>query len=275
MFELNQSLAEMNQQVNNLQRQLIREKASLQQTLARLHAANEKLAELNATKDRFFSIIGHDLRNPFNAIVGYSSLLAEQVREQDYDGIGEYAEVIEQSAQRALALLHNLLEWSRSQTGRLAYAPADIPVRKLLDDGVALAQDAASQKHIALRCDAPADGVLHGDEAMLATVLRNLLSNAVKFTRSGGHVTVSAREDEHGWTVSVRDDGVGISPEDQARLFRLDESHSTTGTNQEQGTGLGLILCKEFVEKHGGRLWVESAPGQGSTFSFSIPRRVR
>lgn len=275
LFALNQSLAVLNSQVNNLQRQLIQEKASLQGAMAKLHEANAKLAELNATKDRFFSIIAHDLRSPFNAIVGFSSLLAGQVREHDYEGIDEYAETIEEASQRALALLLNLLEWSRSQTGRMQFTPADIPVKKLLADGVAPALDAASQKKIIIQCDAPEDGIIHGDEAMLATVLRNLVSNAVKFTFPGGHIAVTAREDEQGWTLSVRDDGVGISPENQAKLFRIDENHSTTGTQNEQGTGLGLILCKEFVEKHGGRLWVESAPGQGSVFSLFIPLPAR
>lgn len=275
LFELNQSLADLNQQVNNLQRQLIKDKATLQATLAQLNEANARLAELNATKDRFFSIIAHDLRSPFNAIVGFSSLLAEQVREQDYDGIGEYAEMIEESSQRALALLVNLLEWSRSQTGRIKFAPADISVKKLLDDCVALVQDAARQKNIAVVADVPVDGRLYGDEAMLATVLRNLLANAVKFTTAGGRVLATACADDQGWTIAVRDNGVGISPENQAKLFRLDQSLSTNGTNNEQGTGLGLILCKEFVDKHGGRLWVESTPGQGSIFSFSIPVSAR
>lgn len=275
LFELNQSLAGLNQQVNNLQRQLIKDKATLQATLAQLNGANAKLAELNATKDRFFSIIAHDMRSPFNAIVGFSSLLAEQVREQDYDGIGEYAEMIEESSQRALALLVNLLEWSRSQTGRIKFAPADISVKKLLDDGVALVQDAARQKDISLGCEAPADGKLFGDEAMLATVLRNLLANAIKFTPAGGRVMATARADAQSWTIAVQDNGVGITPENQAKLFRLDEFLSTSGTNNEQGTGLGLILCKEFIDKHGGRLWVDSTPGQGSVFFFTIPAKAR
>ena len=275
LFELNQSLADLNQQVKNLQRQLIKDKATLQATLSQLNEANARLAELNATKDRFFSIIAHDLRSPFNAIVGFSSLLAEQVREQDYEGIGEYAAMIEESSQRALTLLLNLLEWSRSQTGRSQFAPAELSVKKLLDDCVALVRDTARQKNIVVVAEAPADGRLYGDEAMLATVLRNLLANAVKFTPAGGYVMASARAAEQGWTIAVRDNGVGISSENQAKLFRLDQSLSTSGTNNEQGTGLGLILCKEFVDKHGGRLWVESAPGQGSVFSFTIPAKAR
>lgn len=154
LFEQNKSLADLNQQVNNLQRQLIREKACLQNTLTELHKANEKLAELNATKDRFFSIIAHDLRSPFNAIVGISSLLAEQIRQKDYDGIDEYAGIIEESSQRALTLLLNLLEWARSQTGRIPFRPTDIPLQKLLADSIALVQHAAREKkdRYSLRC---------------------------------------------------------------------------------------------------------------------------
>ena len=273
LFEQNKSLADLNQQVNNLQRQLIREKACLQNTLSELHAANEKLAELNATKDRFFSIIAHDLRSPFNAIVGISSLLAEQIRQQDYDGIDEYAGIIEESSQRALALLLNLLEWARSQTGRIPFRPSDIPLQKLLADAIATVQHAARQKKIDIRCDAPENAGIYADPEMLATVLRNLLSNAVKFTRPGGQITLSAKSTDLGWAIAVRDNGVGISPENQAKLFRIDVSPSTAGTQDEQGTGLGLILCKEFVEKHGGQLHVESTPGQGSTFSFNIPQQ--
>lgn len=273
LFEQNKSLADLNQQVNNLQRQLIREKACLQNTLTELHAANEKLAELNATKDRFFSIIAHDLRSPFNAIVGISSLLAEQIRQKDYDGIDEYAGIIEESSQRALALLLNLLEWARSQTGRIPFRPTAIPLQKLLLDSIALVQDAARQKEIAIHCDAPENVSIHADPEMLSTVLRNLLSNAVKFTRPGGQITLSARSTDLGWELAVRDNGVGISPENQTKLFRIDVSHSTAGTQDEQGTGLGLILCKEFVEKHGGQLNVESSPGQGSVFSFNIPQQ--
>ena len=246
----------------------LREKKQLEETLA---LQNIELKHLNATKDKFFSIIGHDLKSPFNAIVGYSNLLVEQVRENDRDGIEEYAEIILKSSQRAMDLLTNLMDWARSQTGRIAFKPENLDICALIGDVVALLSDTARQKGIVLSRKLDPDIFVYADRAMMATVLRNLMSNAIKFTYPGGVIVVSAESNQDNLTVSVADSGIGLSKKRIDQLFRIEESYSTTGTNKETGTGLGLILCKEFVEKHGGRIWAESIEGKGSTFHFTLP----
>ena len=245
----------------------LREKKQLEETLA---LQNIELKHLNATKDKFFSIIGHDLKSPFNAIVGYSNLLVEQVRENDRDGIEEYAEIILKSSQRAMDLLTNLMDWARSQTGRIAFKPENLDICALIGDVVALLSDTARQKGIVLSRKLDPDIFVYADRAMMATVLRNLMSNAIKFTYPGGVIVVSAESNQDNLTVSVADSGIGLSKKRIDQLFRIEESYSTSGTNKETGTGLGLILCKEFVEKHGGRIWAESIEGKGSTFHFTL-----
>jgi signal transduction histidine kinase len=222
----------------------LREKKQLEETLA---LQNIELKHLNATKDKFFSIIGHDLKSPFNAIVGYSNLLVEQVRENDRDGIEEYAEIILKSSQRAMDLLTNLMDWARSQTGRIAFKPENLDICALIGDVVALLSDTARQKGIVLSRKLDPDIFVYADRAMMATVLRNLMSNAIKFTYPGGVIVVSAESNQDNLTVSVADSGIGLSKKRIDQLFRIEESYSTTGTNKETGTGLGLILCKEFV----------------------------
>ncbi len=231
-----------------------------------------KLKELNDTKDKFFSIIAHDLKSPFNTIMGFSSLLAEQVKEKDYLGIEEFAGYIVDSSQRAMDLLMNLLEWSRSQTGKMQFKPQPVDVVDLIDESTELLNDTANQKSILLSKEVPLNMVVIADRDMLSTILRNLISNALKFTHPGGKIVISAEEKPIEWLVSVRDNGVGIKPKNIEKLFRIDQNTSTFGTQNESGTGLGLILCKDFVEKHGGKIWVESKEGKGCNFSFTIPK---
>ena len=229
------------------------------------------LQELNATKDKFFSIIAHDLKSPFNSIIGFSNLLSRQVNERDYEGIKKYATIIQDSSQQALDLLLNLLEWSQSQTGRMVFTPEDVDVAVLISQSVEVLLGAAQQKQISVHKQMPACLVARADKAMINTILRNLISNAIKFTNPGGSIVISAERTAEELVISVADDGVGIRKESIDKLFRIEETHSTLGTQKEKGTGLGLLLCKEFVEKHGGRIGVESELGKGSTFRFSIP----
>ena len=234
--------------------------------------SNKELEVLNATKDKFFSIIAHDLKSPFNSIVGFSNLLVEQVRGKNYDGIEKYAGVIEQSSNRAMDLLLNLMEWSRSQTGRMVFNPEHIEMVNLINETELLFDDIAAQKTISIVRDLPANAPVFADKAMISTVLRNLISNAIKFTQTGGEIIISTKEDQKELTVSVCDNGVGIPKAYIKKIFRIDEDYSTSGTNKEKGTGLGLILCKEFVEKHEGNIWAESEEGKGSTFYFTLPK---
>ena len=231
---------------------------------------NTRLAEANAEKDKFFSIIAHDLKSPFSSIEGYCRLLVEQIGEKRYETAVEHAGIIVQSSQLAMELLKNLLEWSRSQTGRMKFNPVGFDVANEVRELARFFTNIAKQKEITINLDLPGRAMVFADQAMINTVLRNLISNAVKFTKPGGEVLVSVMREEEEFIVSVKDNGVGIEPERIGKLFRIDKTSSTAGTGNEQGTGLGLILCKEFVEKSGGLIHVESEAGKGSTFRFSL-----
>ena len=236
-----------------------------------LTKSEAELRELNATKDKFLSIIAHDLKSPFNAIVGFSDILVEKVKAKEYDRIDEFAVYILKSSNRAMDLLMNLMEWSRSQTGRMDFSPRYFGLPRLLSDIIPMFDDIASQKSITIQKDLPLNSNVFADQSMISTVFRNLISNAIKFTKPEGNITITTTPEQNGVLVSIRDTGIGIPVNRIGTLFRIDQSYSTQGTNKEQGTGLGLILCKEFVEKNGGKIWVESEEGKGSVFSFTIP----
>jgi len=240
-----------------------------------LKYSETRLREINATKDKFFSIIAHDLRNPFNSILGFSQLLVEQIHQKDYDGIDKYTEFIRNSSQHAMDLLMNLLEWSRSQTGIMEFNPEYIEIVALINEVEKLSDYSARQKSITISKVLQQISPVLADKAMISTILRNLIFNAVKFTNPGGRIIISAEQKNNELIVSVSDNGVGIKRNDICKLFRIDETFSTTGTQNEKGTGLGLILCKEFVEKHKGKIWAESEAGKGSKFSFMIPVRIQ
>jgi PAS domain S-box len=231
------------------------------------------LVELNATKDKFFSIIAHDLKSPFNSILGLSGLLEDQVKEKNYEGLEEFASLIRTSSELAYDLLKNLLEWSRTQTGKMEFSPEYIELVSLIGETIKLLQHNAIQKSIGIETELPRNMVVFADKAMISTVLRNLISNAIKFTPDNGQIVISATATPEEITITVADNGVGIGEREITKLFKIDENHSTLGTHNEKGTGLGLILCKEFIEKHDGRIWVESEIGIGSRFYFTIPRK--
>jgi len=231
----------------------------------------EHLQELNATKDRFFTIIAHDLKSPFTSILGFSELLVKQISEKDYDGIEQCAGFIRQSSQKAVDLLMNLMEWSRSQTGRMKFNPMQFDIMESILEITTLFDNIAGQKGIAIKRELPPKTTAFADLAMINTVLRNLISNAIKFTKPGGEIIITVTEEKNKLTVAVKDNGIGISKDRVEKLFQIGENKSFPGTANEKGTGLGLILCKEFVEKNGGKIWVESEEGKGSMFSFTIP----
>lgn len=241
-----------------------------------LKESEARLQHLNATKDKFFSIIAHDLKGPFNSIMGFSELLIRQIQERDYEGIDHYATIIQHSSERAMSLLLNLLEWSRSQTGTMEFHPEQINISTLAREAAELFYDAALQKSIVIYLEIQPQTMVMVDRKMISTILRNLISNAIKFTHDEGEITISARPCEGACLVEVCDNGMGIRKDAIDKLFRIDSSYSTLGTRDEVGTGLGLILCKDFIDKHQGRIWVESERGskekRGSTkFSFTIP----
>ena len=234
-----------------------------------------RLIELNATKDKFFSIIAHDLKSPFNSIMGYSELLIEQLNEKNFEKLRDFSNTILQSSKRAMDLLSNLMQWAQSQSGRMSYNPEYFELLFLFNEVSLSLNGTAGQKSIIITANIlPADIQAYADRSMIETVLRNLISNAIKFSQPGGRITISALNKQKELIVSVSDNGVGISKENIDKLFNLNESYSTNGTWKEQGTGLGLILCKEFIEKNNGKIWVESKIGAGSTFYFTLPKNT-
>jgi PAS domain S-box-containing protein len=244
----------------------------------RLISRTEDLNELNRAKDKFFSIIAHDLKGPFNAILGFSDILTT-----DWDGFSEeerqhFVRNISNSAKNTFRLLENLLEWASTQTGKLTCHPVTFDLSTVANDVIILMRDQAEKKQIRLFTAINFGTMVEADENMVRTILRNLVSNAIKFTAAGGHVKVLASDQEwNGKTpamveITVTDTGIGISPEMLPKLFRIDEKTRGLGTAQEKGTGLGLILCKELVERNHGRIWAESEPDKGSRFHFTLPR---
>lgn len=229
------------------------------------------LRELNAQKDKFFSIISHDLRSPFNALLGMSQQLLEQIAEKDYEDAEKIGKTLLQSSARAMNLITNLLEWSQAQTGRLDFNPQSIELTALISETMNVLEDLASQKAISITCLLPDKIAVVADAHMISTILRNLITNAIKFTHKGGQISIGTSTEQNEVIVSVSDNGIGIPAARLQKLFRIDDNESRPGTAHEKGTGLGLVLCKEFVEKHHGKIWVESKEAEGSTFHFSIP----
>ncbi len=230
-----------------------------------------QLNELIASKDKFFSIIAHDLKNPFNSLIGFSELLMERVAANDYSRLDFFAESLHTVSTQTYSLLENLLEWANSQRGGIQYNPREINLQNQVTEVYELLSEMASKKNIQISVNIPDQITVIVDQNMLKTILRNLISNAIKFTFINGKIDLSATASNSEAIVTVADNGTGMSPETIQKLFKLESNLSTRGTNDEKGTGLGLMLCKEFVEKHGGTIWAESEPGTGSKFMFTLP----
>jgi len=242
----------------------------------------QQLQELNATKDKFFSILAHDLINPFNAMLGLSDLMINQDSVNANQELKLYVELLNQTIKQTHSLLENLLEWSRTQTGRIKYTPKTIALKQIVLDNIELNNLKFKEKDISVDVSIDNSILVTVDPNMLSTILRNLISNAIKFTPKNGTVSfrVSNFVNENEKEVadpkfvlfSICDNGIGISKENQKKIFKIEENFTTYGTNNEKGTGLGLILCKDFVEMNGGKIWVESDEGKGTKFHFTIPK---
>ncbi len=239
----------------------------------KLVESEQNLRELNATKDKFFSIIAHDLKNPFNALLGFSELLEHNFDSYSREETKEYINVIYETSQSLFKLLDNLLQWSRTQTGSITYHPSSIELYPIIRQEVELLQVNADRKRIKVKILVDERTTAFADKIIISSVIRNLLNNAIKFTDINGRVEIWARESFENIEVSVSDSGIGIEPDDIDKLFRLDSTLTTKGTANEEGTGLGLLLCKEFVEKNNGKIWVTSKKGKGSTFYFTLPKK--
>jgi PAS domain S-box-containing protein len=237
---------------------------------------NEELEELNATKDKFFSIISHDLKNPFNTILGFSSELLDHFDETSVEEQKKQIKIIHDSAQQNYSLLQNLLAWSRTQSKRMPFKPESIQIEDLIYENQQLFLQTAEAKGVGILLELHIDNKIHvyADRAMLNTGVRNLISNAIKYTPKGGEITLGCTiENDSKVRIFVKDNGVGIASDMIPKLFKIDETFSTLGTNNEQGTGLGLILVKEFVEQNNGTIYVESEKGKGSTFSIILNQK--
>ncbi len=235
---------------------------------------NNELIEANNTKDKFFSIIGHDLRGPLNSLSSFSNLLINHTASLTEDEIRTIARDLDKSLKNLYELLENLLGWARSQTGKLEFDPVNFNITDVLRENLRLLSKAALNKKIKIELIADDSLEVNADINSVRTIIRNLLSNAIKFTYPSGVISIFADEWKDSVEIGIHDTGVGMSKELMDKMFDVSAKHSTLGTNNEKGTGLGLILCREFIERNGGALTVESSPENGSTFKFTLPKKV-
>lgn len=232
----------------------------------------KELQKLNVTKDKFFSIIAHDMKSPFNAIIGFSELMLHNYNDLDDATFIKGLKTIETAGNHAYKLVENLLLWSKNQAKGTNFVPEWLSLNKQIKESLILADSAIQNKELKVSFNPEQSINIYTDRNMIDLVLRNLISNAIKFTHKRGQITVSISENEQEVLTSVKDSGIGIAENKIATLFEINKPKNTLGTENEQGTGLGLILCKDFIERLGGRIWAESIQGVGSTFTFSLPR---
>ncbi|MCS7052207.1 MAG: ATP-binding protein [Ignavibacterium sp.] len=251
---------------------LLRDITAQKQAQEELKKVTKDLEEANREKDKFFSLIAHDLRTPLIGLAGYAEILANDIDELSKEEIRNYSNNIVEISKQAIKFLSNLLEWSRLQTGRIQYNPSDVSIYLLVQSIFQLLKSNAERKNITLNNFVNPEHIVYADENMIYSVLNNLISNAIKFTNSGGEITVASQLVEDKIVTSVKDNGIGMTEEQITNLFTLNKSFTSLGTAKEKGTGLGIILCKDFISKNFGKLWVESKEGEGTTFYFSLPK---
>lgn len=236
-----------------------------------LQQSEIQLREINASKDKFFSIISHDLKSPFNTLIGFSGLMRSYCKDKDYDKIDEFSKYIYDTSHKTFELLENLLDWSRSQTGNIKYNPETVNINEFVQDLIKPAVAMAQQKEITISYEG-LDSDIEMDKNMMHTALENILENAVKYSYKGGTISVIVREIDRRIQISIQDAGMGMDKDEADRLFQLGETFHKEGTEGETGTGLGLILAKEFVDRHSGTIQVESQKSVGTKFIVSIPQ---
>ena len=234
---------------------------------------NFELNNLNKTKDKFFSIIAHDLKNPISAMKNLSKLMVKEYNKMDENDKYDFIREMKDTSSNLSQLLDNLLLWSRSQRDVIEYHPENADICFIIKNNIDLMSLMAKRKSITLYSEGKCPCNIVLDQNTISTVIRNLISNAIKFTSKGGNILVCHEETDKEVIVSIKDDGIGIIKSVKDSLFKIDVSVTTLGTNEERGTGLGLVICKEFINKHRGKIWVESKVGKGSTFFFSIPKK--
>jgi len=232
----------------------------------------KELLDLIETKDKFYRIIAHELRNPFHSILGFLKLLLDNIKNYDLKKIEQYLTIIYRSTNISFELLIQLSDWFNSQKKGFQFSPELTNINQLLSDAIFSAQLSAENKQIEIQNNFTPNIIAFVDKNMISTIFRNLINNAIKFTDSNGTIEISSIETNKFIEISVKDTGVGLDIEYIDKIFELEGIVSSSGTAQETGTGLGLILCKEFVEIEGGKIWVESIIGHGSVFKFTVPK---
>ncbi len=271
LIDQNKIVHKLNHDLNNLQRELIKEKHVLSNTMDQLNKANDDLKQLNATKDRFISILGHDLRNPFNSLLGFSELLLTNIDHYDNETIKKFAGIINDSSEQTFNLLNNLMEWSVVQRDKAAFNPKIENLYNFIYETFILVNPSAKAKQIKIVMDIPQIIEAEIDREMVKTIIRNLLSNAIKFTPKNGEIHVSAKKEGKTVQIKISDNGVGMDEQTMESLFKIAVPKSQKGTNNERGTGFGLLLIKEFIDIHKGTITVKSEIGKGSIFIINLP----
>ncbi len=237
----------------------------------KIRESEKELKKSNADKDKFFSIISHDLKSPFQGIMGMSDLLNESLDELTNEEQVEFNGLLNNSIKNVYALIEQLLEWSRVQTGRMEHNPQIVNLKRIYSNVTSVALISAQKKGITIKYEVDENLTVFADSMMVETVLRNLIANAIKFTLSKGKIEISAKQTEDKVLIKIKDSGIGMTEDIQEKLFKIEEHHTSLGTEGEKGTGLGLILCKDLIEKNEGEIWVESELRIGSTFYFTLP----
>ncbi len=240
-----------------------------------LQLSEQKLKDSNAAKDKLFSILAHDLVSPFSSVLGFSKLLMLSCKEKDFESIQQYATSINSAANQTFDLLTNLLEWSRSQRNKIQFQPELINLKEIVNRVILLYSFALEEKEIYIDSHIDPDFTLMSDPNMIYTVIRNLISNAIKFTQEESIIKITAIKNAKENEICISDSGVGIIEEAKDKLFDPEGNFTTNGTHKESGTGLGLIICKDFVERHGGNIWIESTENIGTKVCFTIPSNIK
>ena len=239
---------------------------------AKVKEKEKELRKSNATKDKLFSIISHDLRSPFIGLASMNELISDSINSQDYDSAKEILSLVEKTSLKALNLLDNLLHWSRIQRGKITFNPIDLNALTIVEEVVGLFNANLEEKNIEVSLSIDPELHITADAFMLQTIVRNLLSNAIKFTNNGGKIKIAVSSNSSECQFNVLDSGIGIPEENINHLFDLNRSITTYGTNNEKGSGLGLVLCKEFVKQHKGKIWAQNNPDLGAEFIFTLKK---
>jgi len=272
MLKLSDSI----KKIKNQNESLLIQSIEINRQKEEIKAQAEDLIKTNATKDKFFSIIAHDLRGPVGNLVSFLELLTDERNNYTADKQLQFLSLLKNAAQTTYPLLNNLLTWAQTQRNEIVFKPTKNSLLAVINANIGLFANSLHNKKIKLVNSLSQDYVFYFDNNMINTVIRNLLNNAIKYTDENGKISIAVNETDEHIVFSIKDTGKGMSDETKAKLFKLDvKQHSALGTMGESGTGLGLIICKEFIEKHNGDIWVESELGMGSTFTFTLPTKMR